>query len=49
MLSRDRAEDLEVIEVNGASQEIISQIREKCLKFVRLFRFNTGLECNYIC
>ena len=51
LLSRDRAESLDFIEVNGASQEIISQTREECLKFVRLYyrpRTPTQYRCEGI-
>jgi len=48
LLSRDRAESWEFIEVNGASQEIIGQTREECLKFVRLY-FRPRTPTQYRC
>ncbi|MBW2644697.1 MAG: DUF4433 domain-containing protein [Deltaproteobacteria bacterium] len=51
LLSRDRAEGLDSIEVNGASREIIDQTREECLKFVRLYyrpRTPTQYRCEGI-
>lgn len=51
LLNRDLAKDLEVIEVNGASPEIIDQTREECLKFVRLYyrpRTPTQYRCEGI-
>lgn len=51
LLSRDWAESLDFIEVDGASREIISQTREECLKFVRLYyrlRTPTQYRCEGI-
>jgi len=51
LLSRDRAENLDSIKVDGASREIIDQTREECLKFVRLYyrpRTPTQYRCEGI-
>jgi len=51
LLSRDQAESLGYIEVNGASQEIISQTIEERRKFVRLYyrpRTPTQYRCEGI-
>ncbi|TSA55823.1 MAG: DUF4433 domain-containing protein [Planctomycetaceae bacterium] len=51
LLSRDRAQYLEVIEVNGASPEIISKTEEERFKFVRLYyrpRTPTQYRCEGI-